>query len=210
MLFIKRVILFISVIISLPSSALLSEKSIKQQLSSQTAYGIKGAELRYVKIANSTRTYQVKGKSYTILDKKSSNQFTQTGIASYYGQKFHGRKTASGEIFNKNAYTAAHKRLALGSYVLVTNLNNGRQVIVRINDRGPFVHNRIIDLSKGAAKELRMLASGLARVKIEAIQVDAQGYISGKGAETLYQLAKKEGIPLKLKGSGNKLSIKAK
>lgn len=175
----------------------------------KTQYGVKGAKLTHVKISNRTYSYREKGKTHTSINKEKSRQFSQTGVASYYGGMFHGRKTASGEIFNKNAYTAAHKTLALGSYALVTNLRNGRKVIVRINDRGPFSHSRIIDLSVGSAREIGMLHSGIAKVRIEAMQVDSQGYISGKGAESLYKLAKKAGLSLKVKGSGKNFAIKA-
>lgn len=172
-------------------------------------YGVKGAKLAPTKVSNKIYRYRAKGKTHTSINKEASRLFTQTGVASYYGGMFHGRKTASGEIFNKNAFTAAHKTLALGSYALVTNLRNGRQVIVRINDRGPFSHNRIIDLSVAAAREIGMIHSGISRVKIEAMQVDRQGYISGKGAEALYKLAKREGLNLKVKGKGKDLAIKA-
>jgi rare lipoprotein A len=91
------------------------------------------------------------------------------GTASYYGGKFHGRKTASGERFNQEALTAAHKTLPLGTQVRVTNLRNGESVDVKINDRGPYVRGRIIDLSKGAARELRMINAGTAKVKVEVI-----------------------------------------
>lgn len=172
-------------------------------------YGVNGAKLTHVKVMNKTYHYREKNRTHTSIDKEKSRLFSQTGVASYYGGMFHGRKTASGEIFNKNAYTAAHKTLALGSYALVTNLRNGRKVIVRINDRGPFSHNRIIDLSVRAAKEIGMHYTGVAKVKIEAMQVDRQGYISGKGAESLYKLAKNSGLQLKVKGSGKNFAIKA-
>lgn len=88
------------------------------------------------------------------------------GLASYYGKKFHGRRTASGERYNMHAMTAAHPSLAFGSVVTVTHLKNGRSVKVRINDRGPFIKGRIIDLSYAAAKKLGMLNEGVARVKL--------------------------------------------
>ncbi len=91
------------------------------------------------------------------------------GTASYYGGRFHGRKTASGERFNQNAMTAAHKTLPLGTKVRVTNLRNGETVDVKINDRGPYIKGRIIDLSKGAARRLGMLHSGTAKVRLEVV-----------------------------------------
>ena len=92
------------------------------------------------------------------------------GKASYYGKKFHGRKTASGEIFDMYKKTAAHRTLPLGTRIKVTNLENSKSVIVKINDRGPFVAGRILDLSYQAAKELDMLNQGVARVKIIVIK----------------------------------------
>jgi rare lipoprotein A len=91
------------------------------------------------------------------------------GMASWYGPGFHGRKTASGERFNQNALTAAHRSLPFGTKVRVTNVNNGRSVIVRINDRGPFHGNRIIDLSKGAARAIGVMSSGVAPVRIQIL-----------------------------------------
>src|SRR3972149_11832872 len=89
----------------------------------------------------------------------------EEGMASWYGGKFQGRKTASGEIFDTNKFTAAHKTLPFGTMVKVTNLDNQKTTIVRINDRGPFVAGRIIDLSKAAAEELDMMKTGLAGVR---------------------------------------------
>ncbi|MDH2924669.1 rare lipoprotein A [Nicoletella semolina] len=140
---------------------------------------------------------------------KSHTQI-QTGIASYYAERFHGRKTANGEIFNMNAYTAAHKTLPLGSYALVTNLTNGRKVIVRINDRGPFVSKRILDLSKAAAKEIGSFRKGLARVQIRALNVDKKGYIHDKDAKYLATVAKKLGFRLKYKTESTKAKTKPK
>lgn len=92
-----------------------------------------------------------------------------TGIASWYGRKFHGRRTASGEVYNMHARTAAHRSLPFGTLVRVTNLQNGRQSIVRINDRGPFVAGREIDLSYGTASDLGMVGTGLAKVRMEIL-----------------------------------------
>lgn len=94
---------------------------------------------------------------------------TETGIASYYGTKYHGKPTASGELFNMDDLTAAHPKLTFGTRVKVTHLESHRSVIVRINDRGPFVQGRIIDLSQAAAAQLQMVKDGLARVKVEII-----------------------------------------
>ncbi len=91
------------------------------------------------------------------------------GKASYYGDEFHGRITSNGEIFDQNKLTAAHKALPFGTKVKVNNLDNGKSVVVKINDRGPFKSGRIIDLSHSAAKELGMLTSGLAEVELEVV-----------------------------------------
>lgn len=190
-------------------TAVTQKKSPVTANETKTLYGVKGAKLQPTKVSTKRYSYREKGKTHTTISKEASRLYSQTGVASYYGGMFHGRKTASGEIFNKNAYTAAHKTLALGSYALVTNLRNGRKVIVKINDRGPFSKARIIDLSVAAAREIGMLHSGVAKVRVEAMQVDSQGYIIGKGAESLRKLAQKEGLAFRVKGSGNSLAIKA-
>lgn len=96
-------------------------------------------------------------------------KFSQTGMASWYGRQFHGRKTASGETFDMNAMTAAHRSLPLNCYIRVTNKNNGKSVVVKVNDRGPFHGNRVLDLSYGAAKQLGITNAGTAKVSIERI-----------------------------------------
>lgn len=99
----------------------------------------------------------------------SGNKFlVATGKASYYASDFHGKRTANGETFNMKEFTAAHPSLPFGTVVRVTNLNNGKMVFVTINDRGPYIKNRIIDLSKAAAKQLDLVDAGVGRVKIEA------------------------------------------
>ena len=96
-------------------------------------------------------------------------KFSQTGTASWYGRQFHGRKTASGETFDMNAMTAAHRSLPLNCYIRVTNRNNGKSVVVKVNDRGPFHSNRVVDLSYGAAKQLGITSAGTAKVSIERV-----------------------------------------
>jgi rare lipoprotein A len=113
------------------------------------------------------KDYQVLGKHYQVLD--NAEYFTQTGTASWYGNKFHGHLTSNGEIYNMYSMSAAHKSLPLPIYVKVTNLTNEKSVIVRVNDRGPFHENRVIDLSYAAAYKLDMLKTGTAPVKIDAI-----------------------------------------
>lgn len=96
-------------------------------------------------------------------------KFSQTGVASWYGRQFHGRKTASGDTFDMNELTAAHRSLPLNCYIRVTNKDNGKSVVVKVNDRGPFHGNRVLDLSYGAAKQLGMAGSGTGRVNIERV-----------------------------------------
>ncbi len=112
-------------------------------------------------------SYEVFGKRYHTL--KSSQGFRERGIASWYGKKFHGRNTSSGEVYDMYQMTAAHKHLPLPSYVKVTNLENGRSAILKVNDRGPFHENRVIDLSYAAALKLGVAKKGTAFVEISAV-----------------------------------------
>jgi rare lipoprotein A len=96
--------------------------------------------------------------------------WSEEGEASWYGPGFHGKRTASGEVYNMEAMTAAHRRLPFGTRVRVRNLDNGREAEVRINDRGPFAHGRILDLSRAAARELGVLGPGVARVRLELLE----------------------------------------
>ncbi len=100
-----------------------------------------------------------------------ANQAIYSGQATWYGPGFDGRRTANGEVFNSNALTAAHRSLPFGTKVRVTNMNNGRSVVVRINDRGPFTRGKIIDLSAGAARAINMINSGVAPVKVEVLGI---------------------------------------
>jgi rare lipoprotein A len=115
-------------------------------------------------------SYIVLGKRYFVLP--TSQGYTERGIASWYGKQFHGRNTSNGERYNMYAMSAAHKTLPLPTYVQVTNLTNGRKIVVRVNDRGPFHGERIIDLSYSAAEKLGMLGTGTALVEVKALGAD--------------------------------------
>ncbi|MBD9566370.1 MULTISPECIES: septal ring lytic transglycosylase RlpA family protein [Pseudomonas] len=95
--------------------------------------------------------------------------YDKTGVASYYGAKHHGKRTASGERFNQHGLTAAHRQLPFGTRVKITNLNNDRSCVVRVNDRGPYSRGRLIDVSREAAEQLGMLRSGTAKVRVQAL-----------------------------------------
>lgn len=121
--------------------------------------------------------YTVRGIKYHIAD--ISNGFEEHGYASWYGLKFHGELTSNGEVYNMYAMSAAHKNLPIPSYVRVTNLDNNKQVIVRVNDRGPFHEGRVIDLSYAAATKLGYAKKGTARVKVELIRSQRNNVSSG-------------------------------
>lgn len=105
----------------------------------------------------------------------------QKGVASFYHDKFHGRKTASGQTYNKHVLSAAHRTLPLGSKVRVTDTSSGKSIVVKVNDRGPFVKGRIIDLSRSAAQELGMIKKGLTRVEVEVLSVPKSQSRSSRG-----------------------------
>ncbi len=130
-------------------------------------YGSSSSYRRHGKIPATQKPYRIKGKKYVPI--ANARGFHQVGIASWYGEKFHGRKTSNGEIYNMYGMTAAHKTLPMGTWVLVENLENHRKIKVRINDRGPFVRGRIIDLTRTGAKKLGMLGAGTAKVRITAL-----------------------------------------
>ena len=117
-------------------------------------------------VAGTMRPYQVRGRWYRPAEQPN---YDETGMASWYGAQFNGRPTASGERFDMTALSAAHKTLPLPALVEVTNLANGRSAIVRVNDRGPFAENRIIDLSRAAAEEIGLLARGVGEVRVRYI-----------------------------------------
>ncbi|MGE0658201.1 MAG: septal ring lytic transglycosylase RlpA family protein [Reyranellaceae bacterium] len=117
------------------------------------------------------RAYNIDGKTYYPAENWA---YDEVGIASWYGPGFHGKQTASGERFDQNGISAAHPTLPLPSIVRVTNLDNGQQVVARVNDRGPFAHSRIIDLSKGAAREIGLHISGTAKVRVQLLTRESE------------------------------------
>ncbi|MCP4407301.1 MAG: septal ring lytic transglycosylase RlpA family protein [Gammaproteobacteria bacterium] len=127
-------------------------------------------------------SYVVYGKRYYVLD--SSHGYVKKGIASWYGSKFQGRRTSSGEPYDMYLMSAAHKELPLPTYVKVTNLENNRKAVVRINDRGPFHNNRLIDLSYAAATKLGIVEKGTGLVEIRTLQAEAGGPLSETRAQS--------------------------
>lgn len=127
------------------------------------------------------KNYSVLGKRYQVLD--NAHGYAEEGLASYYGNKFHGRRTSSQEVYDMYAFTAAHKTLPLPSFARVTNLDNGRSIVVRVNDRGPFHAGRVIDLSYAAAVKLGYRDRGTARVRVEALtEADGGGVLASTAA----------------------------
>ena len=124
------------------------------------------------------KSYRIRGKTY---QPRYEPDYVEIGQASWYGPGFHGRKTASGERYDQEEITAAHRTLPMPSMVRVTHRETGRSIIVRINDRGPFAHGRIIDLSKGAARKLGVLRDGVAMVKVEYLPDETEQYIAQAG-----------------------------
>ena len=118
----------------------------------------------YFKVGN---PYEIEGIKYY---PEVNNSYSEVGIASWYGDKFHNKKTANGEVFDKRELTAAHKTLPMPSIVKVTNFENGKSIIVKVNDRGPFVGDRIIDLSEYAAEELGFIEQGTTEVIVEFLK----------------------------------------
>lgn len=138
------------------------------------------ADLPATMRSDAGRTYEVFGVTYRVLD--SAHGFVERGVASWYGQAFHGRPTASGETYDMHRLSAAHRTLPLHTWVEVTNLDNGRRLVVRVNDRGPFAntHERVIDLSWAAARELGVVGPGTAPVEIRALAADEVTELLGR------------------------------
>jgi rare lipoprotein A len=125
--------------------------------------------------------YRVNGRTYVPLIRAEG--YRETGVASWYGDEFHGRRTSSGETYDKNASTVAHRTLPLGTIVRIRNLENDRTATARVNDRGPFEKDRLIDCSQGVAKELGLMGPGTARVSVEAI-----GQVPGVAVQLSWQV----------------------
>lgn len=121
------------------------------------------------------------GMPYTVKDKtyypEENNRYKEVGIASWYGDEFHNKKTANGDIFDMNSMTAAHKTLPMPSIVKITNLENGKSTKLVVNDRGPFVDNRIIDVSRKAAIELGFINKGITKVKVEFLKKETEQFL---------------------------------
>jgi rare lipoprotein A len=162
----KKIIhfLFISLFFVMPLATFANTTKHDKNIDNLPAVTPKAERLN---IKANPKSYKVFGKQYHVLN--SNQDFQQRGTASWYGPHFHGKHTASGEVYDMYALTAAHKSLPIPCYIRVTNLENGKQLIVKVNDRGPFYNDRIIDLSYSAAKKLGVLQKGTARVQIEGI-----------------------------------------
>ena len=147
--------------------------------------GVVSAVPRYEepRSAGNKSPYSVWGKQYQVMARASAEGYVETGTASWYGKKFHGHRTSNGETYNMYQMSAAHKSLPLPSYARVTNLDNGRSEVVRVNDRGPFHGDRLIDLSWAAAKKLDFLGRGTARVEVAAITVRPDGSMTLAGQD---------------------------
>jgi rare lipoprotein A len=130
--------------------------------------------------------YEVKGRRYFVLS--TSDGYVERGVASWYGPDFHGGRTANGDTYDMYAMTAAHTTLPLPCHVQVTNLANGRSIVVRVNDRGPFVANRLIDLSYAAARKLDMVRAGTALVEVRAVSTSAPAPVTAGAKPQLDQL----------------------
>lgn len=164
-----RSILIIAVLFLLPACA---EMELASHVVKQTPITNNQKHPGRFKVGNS---YRIKGQRYT---PRETYSFTQTGVASWYGPNFHGKKTANGEIFDKYELTAAHKTLQMPSIIRVTNLENGRSIIARVNDRGPFSKKRILDLSERAAEVLDFKHKGTTRVKIQVLTEESKAVAS--------------------------------
>ena len=149
--------------------------------------GVKSVPIKYEKTdgRGCNRNYTVLGKNYEVWNGMTS--YIEEGTASWYGPNFNGKKTSMGEVYNQKGISAAHKNVPLPSYLKVTNLSNGKKMVVRVNDRGPFVGDRILDLSEGAARYLGVYGPGTAKVRLEYLNISSSGKVTnaqGSASET--------------------------
>ncbi len=184
----RHILLFLSLLLLLPAC---TEVELASHVAKQIPLPNESTSQGTFKVGT---PYKIAGKTY---HPRESYSHTETGIASWYGPNFHGKRTANGETFDKYELTAAHRTLQMPSLVRVTNLENGRSVVVRVNDRGPFKKNRVIDLSERAAEMLNFKNKGTARVKLEVLSEEskrvaniARQGIDTRGFEVAHQSAK--------------------
>lgn len=170
----------------------ISTKNTKKQATSKTTHkavkAVKTSKKAAQKAVKKGKT--IKKKLLKELHKNTARNHYQSGVASFYASKFNGRRTANGEVFSNSAMTAAHKTLPFGTLVEVTNTRNGRSVVVRVNDRGPYSHARVIDLSKAAATQLGMNGAGTAHVKLAVLNKGIKAKLSAD--DDLYALNMKK------------------
>lgn len=166
-----QLLLVSTLLLLIQSCGLLQQKDrAGRELSEEEVAAIQDAVPANEALAKSgnPKSYEVNGRTYHVME--NAQGFVQHGKASWYGKKFHGRRTSSGEIYDMYKMTAAHKTLPLPTYVRVTNLENQRSIVVKVNDRGPFVLGRAIDLSYVAARKLGIVGSGTANVEVRALK----------------------------------------
>ncbi len=184
MLLVSRLMVALTLTLSACNTAYSGVIPMSGMTDKERAYNLKS-----YKVGN---VYTVLGQRYT---PKENWRYSEVGQASWYGPNFHRKPTANGEKFNKHSFTAAHRTLPMPSIVKVTNLENGKQVKVRVNDRGPFAKNRIIDLSKAAADKIGMIDQGTARVRVE-VDLEATAalfYPAGQAREAWIMARKAHG-----------------
>lgn len=158
---------FSLLLVSCAPSGRYSDRHDSAPIRPPSSLELQDAVISHEPLSGGNKPYQVFGKHYTPMRERRA--FSQTGTASWYGKKFHGHLTSNGETYDMYGMSAAHKTLPLPSYVRVTNLANNKSVVVRVNDRGPFHQNRIIDLSYSAAYKIGVYDTGTAKVKVEVI-----------------------------------------
>ncbi|MDO6720500.1 septal ring lytic transglycosylase RlpA family protein [Psychrosphaera sp. 1_MG-2023] len=163
----KFVFIFVALLLASCTSGRYDHKHDSAPVRPPTAMELEDAKVVHEPVGRGNNPYIVFGKKYKPM--RDRKPYSQQGIASWYGKKFHGHLTSNGEVYDMYAMSAAHKTLPLPSYVKVTNLSNNKTVVVRVNDRGPFHESRIIDLSYSAAVKIGVFDTGTANVKIETI-----------------------------------------